>query len=335
MARSRITVKEIAKQAGVSVGTVSNVLNRPELVSPEVLQRVQTVMGKNNFVRNTAAVGLRRGHSLMVGMLVLDLNNPFFMEAASEVEKTIREQNYLLTIAASHSDVVEETVLLQSLAAQQVAGILLTPISKSLNSAHELSKRGTKVVLFDSDALDPYLSSVAVDDRLGAKLAVEYLIEQGHRRVLFINGPRQVRQSISRRKGVRDAWEAAGLPDENLIEVTAGQFDVKAGEKAVTQFVELIRSDQQFPTAIFCANDLLAFGVINILQAEGIQIPQQVSVIGFDDIPMASQCSVPLTTIRQPMRDLGRIAAQLLLDSENQVQHLLLKPELIPRQTTL
>lgn len=347
-------VKDVARLAGVSVGTVSNVLNGRDTVRPDIRERVEAAIDSLSYVPNPTAQALRTGVRRLVGVAVLDITNPFFMEAAAGVERRLDRDGLIMALSSTRADPQEEARLLRTLSAQAVRGILLTPSDTDLRVAREVAARGTQVVLFDMPDAPEDFSSVAVDDRAGAGIAVEHLLRLGHHRLLFLNGPHQVRQSRDRASGVRAAIER-GTQDVTLDTVEVADYTAEAGRHSMGDLLESagIPAPQGtdgvnegggplsppvlppgFPTGVFCANDLIAFGAMTALRDAGVRIPQDVSIVGFDDISVASQMSVPLTTVRQPMLELGWAAADLLLRADRHPHHQKFRPELVVRAST-
>lgn len=334
-------VKDVAALAGVSVGSVSNVINRRDSVRPDVRERVEAAIAQLGYKPNPTAQALRRGTSPLVGVAVFDLTNPFFMEAAAAMERVLSREGYIMTLSSTHASVQEERDLLEALGRQAVRGVLLTPADSTHEAATRLVEEGTPVVLFDAANAPEGIPSVSIDDRAGAALAIEHLLALGHRRICFLNGPADMRQSAQRLAGVEDAlahWQQlTGADNVRLTVLNATAYTAQAGHCAAENSVSqaLQATDGTAPTAIFCANDLLAMGVMSYLRVSGWTIPDDVSVIGFDDIPLASQMPVPLTTIRQPMDELGTAAAELLLSgTDTSAQHLTFSPVLTIREST-
>lgn len=331
------SIREVAKQAGVSLGTVSNVLNHPEIVAEETRQRVQAVIETLGFVRNGSAHQLRAGHSRHLGLVVLDVTNPFFTEVARGVEDAANEAGYVVILCNSDDSQQKESRYLRVLEEQRPAGILITPVLNDVSYLQRLREQDIAVVLLDRPSRARGICSVAVDDVLGGELATRHLLELGHRRIAFVSGPLSVRQCADRRRGMRRAMKEAGLdPDQATVEITAGAMNAAGGEKCV----EALLSQERRPSAAFCANDLLALGVMRGLNQRGVKIPAEMALVGYDDVEFASTLSPSLTSIRQPKYQLGRTAAELLLEeagAENEHRHkqIVYRPELIARATTL
>lgn len=334
-------VKDVAALAGVSVGSVSNVINRRESVRPDVRERVEAAIEELGYKPNPTAQALRRGTSPIVAVAVFDLTNPFFMEAAAAMERVLSREGYIMTLSSTHACVREERDLLEALGRQAVRGVLLTPADSSHEAATRLAAEGTPVVLFDAADAPEGLPSVSIDDRAGAALATEHLLALGHRRICFLNGPSDMRQSVRRLAGVQDVvthWhQLTGSDSVRLTVLNAHAYTAQAGHAAAESAIAtaLRAGEGSAPTAIFCANDLLAMGVMSALRVDGVSIPGDVSVIGFDDIPLAAQMPVPLTTIRQPMDELGTAAAELLLSGgDAPIRHRTFNPVLTIREST-
>lgn len=330
------SIREVAEQAGVSLGTVSNVLNRPEIVAAATRQRVQAVIEQLGFVRNASAHQLRAGRSPYLGLVVLDVTNPFFTEVARGVEDAANEAGYVVILCNSDSSPEKEKRYLHMLLEQRTAGILITPVQNDVSSLQRLRQREIAVVLLDRPSRARDLCSVAIDDALGGELALRHLLELGHRRIVFVSGPLSIRQYGERRRGARRALKMAGLdPNEILSDLILATQNARSGE----QCVETILASPHQPTAIFCANDLLALGVMRGLSQHGIDIPNEMALVGYDDVEFASMLSPALTSIRQPKYQLGQAAAELLLHEINEAethQHrqIMYQPELIVRNST-
>jgi LacI family transcriptional regulator, galactose operon repressor len=331
------SVKDVAALARVSVGTVSNVLNHPELVNVRTRSRVQDAMTTLGFVRNESARQLRAGKSRVIAYVVLDAGNPFFTDVAEGVEEVAEGSDLSLFMCNSHQNLDREHAYLERLEQQRVQGILVTPIDPDDDLLDLLSQRGTPVVLVDRTRKGAGHCCVAVDDILGGRLAAEHLIDLGHRRIAFVGGPDRIGQVRDRRDGARAAIKAAGLPPDALVVVGTDALTVDEGRGAAARIAGMARSTR--PTAAFCANDLLALGLLQQSVELGISVPEDLAIVGYDDIEFAAAAAVPLTSVRQPRRDLGRTAAQLLLDESSNPDHMheqvLFIPELVARPSTI
>lgn len=325
----RTSLKDVAAKAGVSLGTVSNVLNRPELVRPEVQEKVKAAIQDLGYVQNAQAKALRTGSAPIVGVAVLELDNPFFMEAAAAIEQVTTANGCLLALSASHSQPKLEKQIVQMYAAQRVRGIIVTPTTnKNYSLFHTIQKQGIPLVLFDTADQPEGISTITSNDQLGAQLAVKHLIELGHRDIAFINGPTQIPQAAGRLIGAQAACEkAAGT---RLTVYTGSELKIQTGRDFAAQIIAAGH------TAVFCANDLIALGLIVRCYELGYDVPQHLSVVGYDDIAIAQQMRVPLTTIRQPLAQMGQQAAELLFktDLSQQPNWLKFTPQLVLRNST-
>lgn len=329
-----VSVKDVARAAGVSVGTVSNVLNRPEKVSPATVERVHAAITELGFVRNDAARQLRAGRSRTVGLVVLDSANPFFAEVARGAEERAAEHGVTVLLGSSGQEAVRENAYLDLFREQRVNGVLLTPLALDEARAETLETAGVPIVLVDAEA-DGDLPSVAVDDVEGGYLAVQHLLAQGRRRILFAGGPASVRQVADRLDGARRAL--AEVPDATLEVASTDELTVLAGRLVGEDLAR--RDASERPDGVFCANDLLAVGV---LQGAGIlgslRVPEDLALIGYDDIDFAQSTVVPLSSIRQPAREIGAAAVDALFatlsDPDAAPQRIRFRPELIVRAST-
>ena len=294
--RSAVSVKDVAAAAGVSLGTVSNVLNRPDRVSATTRAKVTAAMHELGFVRNESARQLRAGTSRTLAYVMLDAGNPFFTDVAAGIEAAAEQAELTTVLCNSANRADREEAHLALLEQQRVQGVLVTPVDPESDALDALSSRGTPVVVVDRIRAGREFCSVAVDDVHGGRLAVEHLLDRGHRRVAFVGGP------------------------DTLGQVLDG----------------LARSKR--PTAAFCANDLVALGLLQHAIRAGRRVPEDLAIVGYDDIEFAGAAAVPLTSVRQPRQELGRRAADLLLDEAaggpHEHQQVLFTPELVAREST-
>lgn len=333
---ARPSVRDVAERAGVSVGTVSHVLNHPDRVAQPTLDRVRAAIDELGFVRSETARRLRRGGSSLVGVLVHDIANPFFTEAARGIEDRLREDGRLPMLSSTDSDPARERELMNLLAGMDVRGVIVTPSASTLDNLAVLAGRGIRVVLMDHPPISAELSTVSGDDVAGARAAVAHLVDLGYRRIGFVNGPLSVRQSVDRRKGVLAALADAGLDPATVVvevrpEIDGRGYSADAGADGAATLLDV----EDRPTALFCANDQLAIGAMREIRRRGLGIPGDVAIVGYDDIGIAAELITPLTSVHQPMRDIGRAAADLLLSDGDKVEHVTFVPELVVRESTV
>jgi LacI family transcriptional regulator len=331
-----VSVKDVAAAAGVSLGTVSNVLNRPDQVSERTRSKVEAAMAALGFVRNESARQLRAGRSRTVAYIMLDAANPFFNDVARGIEGAAEMADLSLFSCNSDNRADRELVYLDRLEQQRVQGILITPVDPNSPMLDELPRRGTPVVIVDRTRLGNTHCSVAVDDVLGGDLAATHLLELGHTRIAFVGGPDSIGQVRDRRLGALRAFERTGLDSSHLTVIESEALTVAEGRSAGQRLAGLPSSTR--PTAAMCANDLLALGLLQQCVTLGLRVPQDLAIVGYDDIDFASAAAVPLTSVRQPRLQLGRAAAELLLDEAANPDHehrqVLFTPELVVRAST-
>jgi LacI family transcriptional regulator len=326
-----VSVKDVAAHAGVSVGTVSNVLNSPAKVAPETAERVHRAIGELGFVRNDAARQLRAGTSRCIGFVVLDVSNPFFTDLARAAEERAAESGLAVLIANSGEQREREAAGLDLFEEQRVRGVLISPVDEITSRLEQMRRRGTPAVLVDRMAATPGFSSVSVDDVVGGRTAVQHLLDGGRRRILFVGGPLDLEQVRDRLQGARQA--VAAVPGAMLQVLPVGALTVRHGVDAGREIVAM--ADR--PDAVFAANDLVALGVLQAALLGGLRVPADVALVGYDDIEFAASAGVPITSMRQPRDRMGAIAVDLLLaeiDGVTERSRIVLQPELVVRESS-
>ena len=333
---AQITIRDVAERAGVSLGTVSNVMNHPSIVAPATRQKVLATIEEIGFVPSTTARQLRDGTSRTIGVVILDVANPFFTEMVRGAEDALRDEGYMLLLCSTEESVPRELHYLGVLEEHRVAGVLITPAAPDLARVGALAARGIPVVLLDAPSRGGSMCSVTVDDVRGGELAAGHLFEQGHERIVLLNGPRTIRQCADRRRGAqRAARRARRRPSEAVIELNLAAMTDERGEAAV----DAILARRPRPTAIVCTNDFLALGVLRALGARSIPVPDEIAVVGYDDVAFASVLSPALSSVRQPKYELGAAAAKLLLEERRGGAHehrdVRYEPELVVRASSV
>ena len=303
-----IRVVDVAREAGVAAGTVSNVLSGKSTVTEENRQRVLDAMKRLGYVPNEAARSLRKGRSRTVGVVVQDVRNPYFADFASGVDSGVSSSEWVAMICDSGGSHAREAAFIAALEQARTAGIVLAPVSHDAEldrMTRDLDERGTPlVVLGRANPGAPYCS-VFSDDERGAQFVAEHLLERGHKSVTYVTGPMTIDACRSRLMGlVQGSGGDLGIEvcEQEALTIAEG---VKAGEQLLARAVR--------PRAVFCANDLLALGVLQAAASASVSIPDELAVIGFDDIAFASGAAIPLTSVRQPRVDMGRAAGELLV----------------------
>ncbi|GAA3869609.1 LacI family DNA-binding transcriptional regulator [Tessaracoccus defluvii] len=304
----RISMREVAALAKVSIGTVSNVLNNPDRVLPATRERVERAIAETGWVPNQQAQQLRAGHGRTVGLAVMDVTNPFFADLLRGAQSTLSEHGYTATIGDADNDPARQTAILRSFLEQRVRGVILGPIGNSPGEVDELTRAGIHTVLVDRITTTSETCTVGVDDVAGGRIAVEHLTERGHRRIAFAGGPSTLVQVRDRMEGALQAAEAAGA---TLITISVPILEFAGGRRAADE-IALMPLEER-PTAVFCANDLVAIGLLQGLIAVGLRVPDDIAIVGYDDIEFAAAAAVPLSSVAQPRRDLGTTAARLLV----------------------
>ncbi|WP_206337769.1 LacI family DNA-binding transcriptional regulator [Streptomyces sp. WAC 06738] len=335
-APSRVTIRDVARAAGVAVGTVSNLLNAPDRVTPDKRRRIEAAIQELGYVRNVGAATTRAGRSAArtIGLVVVDVANPFFTEVTRGAEDAANAAGRLVILCNSDSDSSKERRYLQVLEEQRVLGALISPVASDRRRLVSLRERGMAVVLLERQHRG--FCSVTVDSVQGGDQAVSHLLDLGHRHIAFVSSRLSVPQFSNRLKGAREACRRAGFnPDTVLVHLESPHLDGRSvGRQAARRIL-----DEQLPvTAVFAAADLIALGLINELMSSGLSVPGDISVVGYDDIADAAHAPVPLTTVRQPMRELGRLGNELLIAEATDLRHRhrqhVLGTELIVRGTT-
>ncbi len=331
--RATASIRDVAQRAGVSVGTVSNVLNASSRVSPATVELVRAAIAELGYVRNEAARQLRAGRSSSVGLVVLDVRNPFFTDVARGAEDEASKHGLSVILGNSDEDAGRESGYLDLFEEQRVHGILISPYGDIEPRLAELRRRGTPVVLVDRESRDADVSSVSVDDTAGGRLAVAHLLATGRRRVAFVGGPLSVRQISDRLTGARAA--IAEVEGASLEVIATDGLTVLEGRRVGEELVA--RGTR--PDAVFAANDLVAVGLLQALVMSGaLRVPQDIALIGFDDIDFASATVVPLSSIRQPRHEIGATALRILREEaaepELPPRRIVFQPELVVREST-
>ncbi len=329
-----VSVKDVAARANVSVGTVSNVLNQPDKVAPKTVARVRAVIDELGFVRNDAARQLRAGRSLSIGLIVLDVRNPFFTDVARGAESRAAESNLAVLLGNSDDDPRRESAHLDLFEQQRVQGVLITPVGDVAARLERLREHGVAAVLVDRLSDGDAFSSVSVDDDAGGFMAVRHLLDTGRRRIAYVGGPATIRQVGDRLAGARRA--VAEQPGATLEVLSTAALTVLEGRAAG----EVIRSRdaKDRPDAVFAANDLLAVGVLQAFALlGGLSVPDDIAIIGYDDIDFAAAAVVPLSSIRQPSELIGSRAVELLLNEvsgDGRREQVVFQPELVVRESS-
>ena len=315
MGSARVTASDVAKAAGVSQPTVSRVFSRTASVDPKKVERVRAVARELGYIPNYAARTLNSGQSCRIGIVLAYLKNGFFSEALQRLSKGLNAQGYSVTVyfAGNSADEVDDIV--SDLLADQVDGIVLASISLSNTLVSRVRKSGIPCVLFNRGQSDPNTSMVTASNVDGGRLATEFLIKGGHTRIAHLAGWRVALNAIERQEGFLAAMRDAKLEPLACI-------DCHFRRNVAMDETRSLFAQTTVPDALFVANDHMAFGVLEVLREElGLRVPEDVSVIGYDDAPMAAWKTFDLTTMRQPLRQMVDQTVRMLLEAIQDPDH--------------
>lgn len=330
------TMEDVARQAGVSRGTVSNVLNRPSVVSEVTHERVQAAITELGFVRNHVARSLVVGRADTIGFVIVDLANSYFLDIVRGAEQVADQDAVRLLLGNSDVDLAKQDSYLDLFEESRVAGILLAPLDAPMDHAEQVRRRKLPVVYVNWPGVEGESCGVVVDEELGGGLAAQHVIDAGCRNLLFAGGPLSLVALEERLRGVEQAVARAG-GGVSLQVWETDRITVPAGLSVGSRIAAL--PPEQRPDALVAASDALAAGAVQALLYEGVKVPEDLLVIGYDNNHFASDHVVPISTISQPGEEMGRIATAMLMEEINhdpghEHRTVVLEPRLIPRTST-
>jgi len=310
--RTRATIKDVAAEAGVHPSTVSRVLtdHAGSSIKPATREVVLAAATRLGYRPSVLARGLRLRQTMTLGMLVPDITNPFFSSIIKGAEHAARSRGYNVILCNSEDDPEREAVCLHQLREHQVDGLLIASSQMADDTIEELRADGYPFVLLNRATHNAEDLAVVVDNHTAAAEVIGYLAGLGHRRIGHVAGPLNTTTGIDRLAGYRAAVRELGLADDVALVIEADSFSIEAGHSAL----ERMLAGPAEPTALFAANDLIAIGMIQLLRETGIAVPGDLSVVGFNDIPLAGLLQPALTTVRVPQLDMGVTGARLLID---------------------
>jgi LacI family transcriptional regulator len=332
MNRQPPTIKQIADATGVHVSTVSRALdpNKRHMVAEDVADRIASKAASLGYRPNQLAVGLRRGRSNLVGVFLPDITNSVFAPILGGIAETLAAAGYAPIVADAGNDSSRQISFVEKLLNQRVDGLLLATVSQDDELVGYCIEHGVPVVLVNRSEARDRVSSVVSDDEMGMRLAVDYLVSLGHKRIAHVAGPLMTSTGLLRRDGFMRAMARHGLTGE-VQEAT------RYAREAVTATIAGSLASGEF-TGVVAANDLLALGVLDALRGIGLCCPDDVSVVGHNDMPLMDVVSPPLTTIRIEHREMGCTAARLLTESiatgSDEIRHIVLPSKLVVRNST-
>jgi LacI family transcriptional regulator len=328
-----ITIKDVAQHAKVSITTVSHVINSTRFVGEETRKRVHAAIEHLRYVPSAAARSLKTNRTHTIGMIIPNNSNPFFAEVIRGIESECYEAGYNVILCNSDDSPVKQSQYIRVLHEKQVDGLIVLSSGEDAGLFDLLSATGLPQVVVDRETGDRNADLVGVDHELGGYLATSHLLSLGHRRIACITGPLSLAPARQRVAGYERALREAGLvPSQSLLH--EADFTSASGHSAMSALL----TRPQRPTGVFACNDLMALGAICAAASAGLRIPQDLSIVGFDDVALAAFTNPPLTTVAQPMHATGALAAKVLIERitgrHKPVRREVLQPELRIRQST-
>ncbi len=333
MATQKTNITDIVLKTGLSLSTVSRVLNGKAeqfRIGKKSQQKILEAAKELNYIPNHYAANLKSGKSNTIALIVPSLNNPFFADLASSINSEIRKYGYTTMISDSEEDVKVEEMVLQQLVSRNIEGMVIAPCGNEFEHIQQLHEQGLPIICIDRYFEELDIPFVSTDNYDGAYTATKYLIENGHKRISCIQGVKSSTPNRLRIKGFVTAMEDAGLSDYKIV---GDEFSAQNGYLET----RLLFQQKEIPTAIFTLSNTIAMGCMKALKEMNIDIPQDVSLITFDDHPYLDYLSTPLSCIAQPVSDISKIAVKFLFskinDTETIKQQILLKPEMKFKQS--
>lgn len=329
------TIKDVAARAGVSLGTVSNFINGTKTVAAGTARRIEAAIDELEFVPNRAVRSLRGERTDVIGFVVPDATNPFFTELARHVEDVASSHGCVVVFCDTAGDDDREQMYLRRLAEMRVRGVVLTSVDHRTANLASLHAVKAPIVLLGDDKPGLNMSSLSFDYRRGGLLAMSHLLSSGRRDIVFAGGPGGGRLVEARYLGAQDAMR----DHADGAAVGLRRFDAtgRSVRERAALADRILNADGR-PDGIICGNDMIALAILNALLRAGVRVPADIAIVGHDDIEAAQQAVIPLTTVRQPIRELGRLAAELLIKASQdpgEPTHVMFDPELVVRETTV
>lgn len=329
-----ITIKDVAKKADVSYATVSRALNGKYGVRDKTREKIIAVAQAMGYTPNGIARGLVKKQTYSIGLIIPDITNPFYPEVARGIEDQAKASGYSVFLCNTNYEKQREADHLNLLLEKRVDGIIMASISKHSVQRLEEARNQIPVVYVTKRVTGKALSFVVIDNERGGFIATKYLIEQGYKTIGYIGPDEAGNASGERLAGFRAAFKKFGMSVQSRY-VRIADFKLETGYNAIVRMIE----EGNYPRAVFAGNDLLAIGIIQGIKEKGLSVPENIAIIGFDNIPLASFPGISLTTIHQPKYEMGQMAADLLLEmiekqSLGEPRRVILEPELIVRSSS-
>lgn len=329
-----VTLQDVAKHAGVSRATASLIVRNSPKIAPETRKKVLKSMEELGYVYDRVAANLRSKSSTTIGIIITDISNTYYSDLLKGVHHTLEEIGYTVLLGVTFDSVEKQDKILSTMIEHRVGGIILCPVSESSDEiVNRINKLNTPVILAVRELEGANCDFVGIDYQAGSKLAVEHLIQQGHRRIAFLGGYRKSSTWIKRMEGYSLALNQAGIElDESLV------MDSLPTREGGVEAARQLLSQSNRPTAIFCFSDLVAFGVVQAVREAGLKPGEDIAIMGFDNIPEAEIFYPPLSTVSSFAQQTGKTAANLLhqriTQAEGEKKRIILQPELIARDST-
>lgn len=329
------TIRDVAKEAGVSISTVSRVLNNEDIVNEDTRKKVLEATKKLNYSPNLLARSLITKSTQLIGLIVPDITNPFFPELAKGVEITAHFYGYNVILCNTEANIQNEKKYLEMLQQRRIDGLIFLVFSQELEAQLKKLRPQLPIVLGELPSNDTRFDAVFTDNVLGVEKAVKHLIGLGHQKIGIVTGPLWLKSSQDKLQGFRNELLENRLNfDPQSIKESNSRLE--GGYEAMKELLAL----PDRPTAVIFGNDLMAIGAMKALDEMKIKIPEDIAIVGYDDIPLASYSQPPLTTIAQPKFEIGRLTLELLLDKiegkkGNEYEHIVLEPRLVIRESTV
>ncbi|MFZ3071178.1 MAG: LacI family DNA-binding transcriptional regulator [Anaerolineaceae bacterium] len=325
-----ITVNEVAKKAGVSTATVSRVINNNKGVSGTLQARVRMAIDELGYRPNRSAHHLRSGKVKRIGVLFADIRNPFFTSVLAGIENILYQAEYVLLLGNSNEDRKIEQMHLQAFIDEGVAGIILASVSNNIKQYQQVLNAGIPILAIDRCSENLKVDTISINNVQAAKEATEHLINLGHRKVAFIGGPKHISTSRLRQLGYQQAIDEHS---DMKAEIATGDFRQEGGYRAMLEL--LSKPDRS--SAVLVANNLMTLGALQAIIEKKIHVPEEIALVGFDDMPWSTSLEPSLTVVSQPTYEMGKIAARLLLDRiqnpDHPIQNITLETKLIVRES--
>ncbi len=327
-----VTIKDIAKTAGVSHTTVSRALQGNPAISAETTARIKKLAQEMGYTPSAVAQSLLSQRTYTIGMVITTIADPFIVQIVEGVERVAKEAGYSVFLSTSHNNPNQEIAVVDTFQRRRVDAIIVTSSRVGSVYSSQLDKIQVPIVLINNQEEGDFLHTVAVNDIQGAQLAVQHLLDLGHSRIAYIGASNRPKSNRRRMAGYETALKQAGIPNfSDLILTPPADNDFERGQAALDLLLVAGAS------AVFCYNDIIAIGLLMACRQRNLCIPQELSVVGFDDIEPASYVTPSLTTIRQPRSKLGQLAMNMVLDllNEQEAQDQILECELIVRESSV